>query len=196
MSEREHLPGEDPDRDTDQDPEPGFVMASGAVVYAVMGGLSMLWLWLRDRMDALPERAVGTHGALAASGVGLAVGLVGAAALAWAMRRFASIREVVSMANRLFAKAGEGAGIAFVLIAAVSEELFFRLAVQDAFGLYGSVAGYVLLNTSVAGLRWLPVTVVHATALGLIVDQGFGLLGSTTAHAVLNYLSLRRFTES
>jgi hypothetical protein len=42
------------------------------------------------------------------------------------------------------------------------------------------------------GLRWLPMAVLHATALGLLVWLGFGLLASTTANAVMNYLCLRR----
>ncbi|MEZ6036926.1 MAG: hypothetical protein R3F29_05565 [Planctomycetota bacterium] len=194
MSPHEPVPGEDPERD-DDDPGPGFVLAAGVVVYALMGAFALFWLWTRDRLWALPEQAVGRHGPFAASGVGLAVGLISAALLAWAMRRFVSVRELMSMAHKLFAKAGEATGLAFVLVAAVSEELFFRLAVQDALGLTGSVAGYVLLNSSVAGLRWLPITVLHALALGLIVDQGFGLLGSTTAHAVMNYLSLKRIQD-
>lgn len=194
MSEHQPVPGEDPDRDGD-DPAPGFVLAAGVVIYAVMGSMALFWLWLRDRLEVLPEQAVGRHGPFAASAVGLAVGLVSAALLAWAMRRFVGVRALMAMAHKLFTGSGEGIGLAFILVAAISEELFFRLAVQDALGLVGSVAGYVLLNSSVAGLRWLPITVLHALLLGLIVETGFGLLGSTTAHAVMNYLSLKRIQD-
>jgi len=144
----------------------------------------------------LPEQAVGEYGPLASSGVGLGVGLIGAWILNQAIKRFASLKDVASAAHRLFARASDGVAIAFVLISATAEELFFRLAVQDLFGLFGAVAVYVLLNSSVGGLRWLAFTFVHALVLGLIVHLGFGLLGSTTAHAVLNYLSLRRIQDS
>jgi hypothetical protein len=79
-----------------------------------------------------------------------------------------------------------------LLIGAIAEELFFRLAVQDAFGLAGSVAIATAVNSCVGGWRWMPLALVHALALGAIVHFGLGLLGSTTANAVSNYLNLRR----
>lgn len=176
--------------------DPGLVLATGTVVYGAMGAAALLWLWARDRSDALYDQAIGEYGPLASSGVGLGVGLIGAWILSQAIKRFESLKSVASAAHRLFARASDGVAISFVLISAVAEELFFRLAVQDLFGLFGSVAVYVLLNSSVGGLRWLVFTFVHATVLGLIVHLGFGLLGSATAHAVINYLSLRRIQDS
>lgn len=174
------------------EPEPALVFASGVVLYGAMGAAALVWLWWRDRLDALQEQAIGRHGPLAASGVGLAAGVAAAAATAWATPRVAGLREVMATAQRLFAKTGEGVGIAFVLIAALAEELFFRLAVQDAFGLFGSVAAYTLLHSTVGGMRWIYLPLLHALLLGGIVQAGFGLLGSTTAHAILNHLSLLR----
>ena len=173
-----------------------MVLATGTVVYGAMGLAALLWLWSRDRSEMLVTQAIGDYGPFASSGVGLAVGLLGAWILNLVLNRFKSLKEVTSAAHRLFARAGDGVAIAFVLISAVAEELFFRLAVQDLFGLVGSVAVYVLLNSSVGGLRWLAFTFVHALVLGLIVHLGFGLLGSATAHAILNYLSLRKIQES
>lgn len=190
-------PGQpNPDSEQDPEPEPGLVLATGTIVYGAMGAAALLWLWARDRSDALHEQAVGEYGPLASSGVGLGVGLIGAWILNLAIKRFESLKDVASAAHRLFARASDGVAIAFVLISATAEELFFRLAVQDLFGLFGAVAVYVLLNSSVGGLRWLAFTFAHALVLGLIVHLGFGLLGSTTAHAVLNYLSLRRIQDS
>lgn len=185
-----------PEEDEGPDPEPGMVLATGTVIYGAMGGAALLWLWSRDRWDALAEQAVGEHGPLAASGVGLAIGLVGAWLLNLAFDRLTSLKDIASAGQRLFARTGDGVAIAFVLISAVAEELFFRLAVQDVFGLVGSVAVYVLLNSTVGGMRWLLFTLVHALVLGSIVHFGFGLLGSATAHAILNYLSLRRIQDS
>ena len=185
-----------PDGNAPDDPDPGMVLAAGVVIYGAMGTAALVWLWLRDRLGELPARAVGEHGPWAASGVGLVVGIAGAWILSLIMRRVDGLQEVASAAQRLFASTGERIGIGFVLISAVAEELFFRLAVQDALGLLGSVAIYVLLNSSVGGLRWMTFTIFHALVLGLIVQLGFGLLGSTTAHAILNYLSLRRIQDS
>tara|TARA_R110002094_G_scaffold75337_7_gene82717 strand:- start:2787 stop:3368 length:582 start_codon:yes stop_codon:yes gene_type:complete len=187
---------QDPEEEQGPEPEPGLVLATGTIVYGAMGTAALLWLWARDRSDALAEQAIGDYGPLASSGVGLGVGLIGAWLMSQAIKRFASLKDVASAAHRLFARASDGVAIAFVLISAIAEELFFRLAVQDLFGLFGAVAVYVLVNSSVGGLRWLAFTFAHAMVLGLIVHFGFGLLGSTTAHAVLNYLSLRRIQDS
>jgi len=183
-------------REPEEEPEPGMVLAAGVVIYGAMGGAALLWLWFRDRLDALGELSIGEHGVLAGSALGLVVGVVGAFVVDRISRRFQSFEELTSTAQRLFARSGEGVGIAFALISAVAEELFFRLAVQDVFGLVGSVAVYVLLNSSVGGLRWIAFTAAHALVLGLIVQSGFGLLGSTTAHAILNHLCLRRIQDS
>jgi membrane protease YdiL (CAAX protease family) len=187
---------EPPPNDNDTDPEPGMVLATGTIIYGAMGGAALLWLWSRDRWDALVVQSIGQHGPFVSSAVGLIVGLCGAWFFGIALKRFTSLQDVATAAHRLFARAGDGVAIAFVLISAVAEELFFRLAVQDVFGVVGSVAVYVLLNSSVGGLRWIAFTFVHALVLGLIVHFGFGLLGSATAHAILNYLSLRRIQDS
>ncbi len=177
-------------------PAPGAVLAFAVLVYGAMAGAALLWLDLSGSPGALVDRAVGARGPVAASALGLGVGLLGA----WAVGRLAASKEgfqaVRAAVQRLFVRATDGVIVAFALISAVGEELFFRLAVQEVFGLFGSVAAYVVLNSSVGGLRWRIFTFAHALALGLIVHAGFGLLGSTTAHAVLNYLSLRRLQDS
>jgi membrane protease YdiL (CAAX protease family) len=99
---------------------------------------------------------------------------------------------VENVMREVFRRVRDTEALLFLVLSAIAEEVFFRLAVQDALGLAGSVAVYVLLNSSVGGVGVIPYTFVHALGLGLLVQQGFGLLGSTTAHAIMNYLSLRR----
>ena len=43
-----------------------------------------------------------------------------------------------------------------------------------------------------AGRRWLPFAAVHATVLGGLMALGFGLLATTVANAVMNYLMIHR----
>ncbi len=181
-----------PDDQPATPPESRFLLAAGTILYGVMMLVALLWLWLRDRMEALPPAAVGTHGPWLASAIGLGVGWLGACALAIVNPRVARMRELEAVAKRSFQASGEMAAILFVTVGAIAEELFFRLAAQDAFGVTGSVAVAVLVNSYLAGWRWIPVSLLHALALSLIVQQGFGLLGSTTASAVMNYLNLRR----
>jgi hypothetical protein len=183
---------------TDRDPDPGdiqqprVVLGAGALLYTVMTAVALLWLWLRDRIEILPGQAIGRHGPWLAAGLGLGVGWCGAMAFAMLARRVQKFRAYAALTRRVFTGVGEISSIAFVLLGAVAEELLFRLAVQDAFGLRGSVAVYVLLHMGIGGLWVIPVSLLHGLTLGLLVHEGFGLLSSTTANAIMNYLSLRR----
>lgn len=181
---REHEPGEAP--------EPRFLLVAGTGVHLLMTAVALAWLAWRDRLGAVPEFAIGAHGLWWSAGIGLAVGWLGARLFAVVNPRLPRMREFEAAARRSFARASDTAALAFVLIGAVGEELFFRLAVQDALGLSGSVAIAVGLNSTLGGITWLPFALLHALVLGLMVQQGFGLLGSTTASAIMNYLNLRR----
>lgn len=178
--------------DSGEQPEGPSILVAGMVVYVAMVALALFWLWLRDRAQALPEYAIGTQGPVWGSGLGLVVGLLAAQLFAYVNPRIPRMRALEATARRSFAHSGDAAAFAFVLLASVSEELFFRLAVQDALGLVGSVAVASGLNSCLAGWRWLPFAILHALVLALLVQQGFGLLGSTTASAIMNYLNLRR----
>jgi len=176
----------------DDAPEPGFVLGAGSLVYVLLAAAAMAWLWWRQRLDVLPARAIGEHGPWLSSAVGLGTGIAVAGVFGFTSRRTSRGREYDAVIGRTFARTGDIAAALFVLTGAVAEELFFRLAVQDALGLAGSVAIATAVNSCVGGWRWLPLAAVHALALGSIVHFGFGLLGSTTANAVSNYLNLRR----
>lgn len=173
-------------------PGPGVVVTASVAVFAGMFGVAMWWLSARDRGAALAEAAVGEHGPVAASALGLGLGV----GMAWlgsaASRRWQGVREIEQQAHAPLAGVGDKALVTLVLTGAVAEETFFRLAVQDQFGLFGSVAASVLLNSWLGNVRLTPFVLLHAVTLGLVVQSGFGLLGSTTAHAIMNYLTLRR----
>jgi hypothetical protein len=172
--------------------QPRVVLGAGALLYTAMTALALGWLWVRDRIEILPAQAVGRHGPWLAAGLGLLIGWCGAMAFAVLARRVQRFRAYAASTRRVFTAVSEISSIAFLLLGAVAEELLFRLAVQDAIGLFGSVAVYVLLHMGIGGPWVLPVSLLHGLALGLLVHQGFGLLSSTTANAIMNYLSLRR----
>ncbi|HZN41395.1 MAG TPA: hypothetical protein VFD82_21485 [Planctomycetota bacterium] len=181
-----------PDLDPGDVQQPRVVLGAGAFLYMLMTALALGWLWLRDRIEVLPAQAIGQHGPWLAAGLGLAIGWCGAMVFAVLARRVQKFRAYAALTRRVFNDVGEVAAIAFVLLGAVAEELLFRLAVQDAIGVFGSVAVYVLLHMGIGGAWVIPVSLLHGLALGLLVHQGFGLLSSTTANAIMNYLSLRR----
>jgi len=171
--------------------EPRQVVAAVGCFYAMMLAAAVAWLWSRDRLVVLQTEAVGRHGVLLASAAGLLTGLCGTG-IFLAVRRAGWARNVEVQVRSMFAPIGASSTFAVVLVGAVAEEVFFRLAVQDAFGLLGAVALCAFVSTCTVGLAWLPFLVLHATALGLLMHHGFGLLGTTTANAIVNHLCLRR----
>lgn len=173
-------------------PAPGATLGFAGCLYVLMMAGALLWLGMRDRLAALPAAALGEHGLWPAAGTGLGAGLLGAAALASAARRSAALRRCEQRIAAVLGAMGEGSVLVLSLWSAVAEELFFRLAVQDALGLPAAVALYTLMNTGPGFWAWAPVAVLGALLFGGLVASGLGLLSATAAHAVINYLSLRR----
>lgn len=172
--------------------EPRQVLGSGFVVYGVMMAGALLWLAVRDRDDAFAELAIGARGPWLGAAAGLGTGIALAFGLRWLRRVSPELRRLDAMVARAFTGVGEGTALLFVTSGALAEEMLFRLAVQDAFGLPGSVALHVLLYSSAGGWRWLLFLLPQALALGLLVQTGFGLLASTSANAIMNHLNLKR----
>lgn len=174
------------------DRNPAVVLTAAFAVYSLVAAAALLWLSARDRLDVLPKLALGERGLLFAAGSGLAVGLAAAAALAWAARRFSSVRRCEDEAASAIGGLPDGAMVAFALLAAVAEELLFRVAVQDALGVIAAVACYGAVNTGPRRWVWLPIALVLAAAFSALLALGCGLLSAAIAHALVNYLSLRR----
>lgn len=178
--------------DPESDPDPRIVSIVGGCLYLVLLIAGLGWLWARDRLGLLSDRAIGDFGAPAAVGVGLGIGLLGALVFVLVVHRTKAGAELTEQARRMFVPMGDAALALLVWLGAVAEEIFFRLAVQDQFGLPGSVAAYGVLSMCGLGVRWLPFALLHALVLGGLVQLGFGLLASAAANAVMNYLALRR----
>ncbi|MCR9244510.1 MAG: hypothetical protein NXI31_05720 [bacterium] len=173
-------------------PDPRLVTAAGGCLYFLLLLAGLVWLWWRDRLELLPELAIGERGLAAALVGGVVVALLGLAIFSILLRRLQVAGELAAQARRMFLPMGDLSVVLLVLIGAVAEEVFFRLAVQDQFGLAGSVAAYGVMSMCGLGVRWLPFALLHALALGGLVASGFGLLASAAANAVTNYLCLRR----
>ena len=183
-----------PDDKEPYDPQLSILVGGGLYTLLIVGGV--VWLWSRDRLELLRTQSLGTHGLPAAVGVGLGTGILGAVLVALLAKRLPVLGRLEGKVRGMFAPMGDVALLTLVLVGAIAEEVFFRLAVQDAFGLAGSVAAYVLVNSTTAGWAWIPITALHATVFGLLMQFGFGLLGTTLANAVLNYLCLRRILST
>jgi membrane protease YdiL (CAAX protease family) len=173
-------------------PPAGAVLSFAGCLYFAMIGAGALWLWQRERLAALPQAALGEHGLWVAAASGLSAGLLGSAVLALASRANAGVRACEQRIGAVLGTLRDAGLIALSMLSAVAEEFFFRLAVQDALGLPIAVALYVVLNTGPGFWSWAPVALGFGLLFGAMVDSGLGLLAATVAHAVVNYLSLRR----
>jgi membrane protease YdiL (CAAX protease family) len=173
-------------------PEATGAAAAALLLYTLVIAGALLWLWWRDDLGALPELALGRFGVLGGAGIGLLAGMLGAACLALASRWLAAVRRIEGRIGELVGPIGESALLTLALVSAVAEELLFRVAGQRAFGFSGSVALYVLGNTGPGFWAWAPVALVFGLMFATMIETGCGLLAVTTAHALLNYFSLRR----
>ena len=172
-------------------PAPGVALGIVGCLYLMMLVGAVAWLWLSDRLPALSESALGRYGIWPAAAVGLGGGLLGTALLGVA-GRLNSVRRCGERVVSLLGPLGESQILALSLLSAVAEEMFFRLAVQEAFGMPVAVALYVLLNTGPGFWAWSWIALAAAILFSGLVQLGFGLLAATAAHAIINYLSLRR----
>lgn len=167
-------------------------LAFAGCLYLAMLLVALLWLWQRDRLAALPHSALGEHGLWAAAGSGLLAGLLGAATLAGIARRSGAVRGCEQRIAAVLGHLDDRVVLLLSVWSALAEEFFFRLAVQDALGWPTAVALYVVLNTGPGFWSWAPVALGYGLLFGSLVHHGLGLLSAAAAHAVVNYLSLRR----
>ena len=190
-------PERTPDPDGTDGPEggerlgPASPMAGGCMLMLLLPG-ALFWLWTRDRMDLLGTEAVGRHGPWVSAGVGLVIGLALCGALVVFARYLPSYQRLEQRLARILGPVDDNRILVLALTTALGEELFFRLAAQDAFGLWGAVALYALVNTGPGLWAWTLVSALFGLLFGVMMDQGFGLLSVTAAHAIVTYLTLRR----
>jgi len=82
---------------------------------------------------------------------------------------------------------------ALALLPAVAEEFFFRLAAQDAIGVVPSAVLFAAMHFGPQGTRlWTVLALLLGLGFGFMVAAGWGLLSVTVAHALVNYISLKR----
>lgn len=177
-----------------EQPEQAPSLAWAAVVlYALLLLAGYGWLWLRDRTGQVTATAVGEHGLLWSMGLGVAVGLALSGVFAAAIRHTRAFARLERRLAALVGPLSDSETTVLALFSALGEEFFFRLAMQDALGLYWSAAIFGLLHLGPRG-TWLWPVLAGALGLGFgwMVQAGCGLLSVTVAHALVNYISLRR----
>jgi membrane protease YdiL (CAAX protease family) len=177
-----------------EEPVPKNALALAAsVLYGVFVCVAVLWFWLRERQSRLPELAVGddaTVSLLTGAVVGLAVG----AALTAASRYLKSYATLEGRLQEFLGDLNETEIIAISLTSAIGEEMLFRGALQDHLAEYWYVSALIfgLLHTGPGLWLWTLVATILGLLFSVMVHLGFGLLSVTVAHALINFISLRR----
>ena len=135
---------------SDEPDSPGPVggrLVSGAIVfYGLMSIAAVAWLRSRDREPWIAQIALGEHGIFAAAAAGLGAGVLLALAMQLVAGRSAKFRECEAKIAGAIGPIGEARLILLTLAASVGEEMFFRVAVQDAVGLPLAVVIYTVLK--------------------------------------------------
>lgn len=188
------MTGPAPERPQPSPLEPRLLLPVGGLFYLVLGLLGWLWLWVRDRGHLFASQALGDRGLWPALGIGAALGLSLAALAAAASRRLSWYGQLERKMSAMIGPLEDRALVWLALVSGLAEEIFFRLAAQDALGMLWAAALFAALNTG-PGLFWTWTLVAFGLGLtfGAIVEAGCGLLSVSVAHAVMNYLTLRRW---
>ena len=175
------------------DEVPRHTLALAAtVVYGIFVFVAVLWLWLREREQLLPELALGDCSALVSLGIGTGAGL-GLSGVIFLLVRYQ--KAFRSLEDRLRESVGpltESEIVAIAMASAIGEEMLFRGALQDQVGPYFSALVFGVLHTGPGLLLWGLVAATLGLVFGLMVEAGCGLLSVTVAHALINFISLRR----
>ena len=170
---------------------PKFGMAA-VMFYALLTGAGLVWLSLRDRLEALPPLAIGEHGPAVSLISGAAVGWLLGIAVALSVRYLPPFRELDARLRGMMGSPTEPQMLAIAISSGVGEEVFFRCALQDYVGVWFAALIFAGLHTGPGLLLWGAYALVVGLAFGWMVEAGLGLLSVSVAHALVNYISLRR----
>ncbi|MCB9627243.1 MAG: CPBP family intramembrane metalloprotease [Sandaracinaceae bacterium] len=175
-------------------------MGAAVVVYSLLAAVALAWTLLRRQSPlSLSADAAWLSGALplptrvAVSAVlGLALGLVAVRGTKELVRR---TRWAERLHIELRARVGPltGARIAFfALMSGVSEELFFRGALQPLVGIWltSLVFGAVHIGPTRAFVPWTLWAAVMGLLFGTVYQATGSLAGPVLAHVLINYENL------
>lgn len=167
------------------------------VFYLLLAVAAVVWLGLRA--GAIPlSLFVRWPSALVDVGLGLTVGLALVAAWAVARRFFPAARRLEGELRELLGEVDTGEILALALLSGLAEELFFRGAVQSAFGWVVATVLFTLLHTGPgASFRlWTLFAGVAGLAFAGLVVWRQSLLAAIVAHVVVNAVNLHHLVNS
>ena len=162
------------------------------VFYLLLAVAAVVWLGAREGTIPL-SLFVRWPGAVIDLGLGLAAGLALVGLWSLARSAFESARQLEEELRRLLGAVEPAEVVALALLSGFAEELFFRGAVQSAFGWLVATVLFTVLHTG-SGRAFRLWTLFAAIAglifAGLVVWRQ-SLLSAMVAHMVVNAVNLR-----
>jgi membrane protease YdiL (CAAX protease family) len=177
-------------------PPPGHLFRLAAIFYLVLAIAGALWIGLRVGVIpwryfvALPEAWLDVL--LGGAAAGLLLGVWGLG-----LRLLPHARELEELLGRLLGGLTRGEALALALLSGFAEELFFRGAVQSAFGWLVATVLFALLHGGPGrSFRLWTVFAALAGALfgGLVAWRG-NLCAAIVAHILVNAVNLLRIAQ-
>ena len=162
------------------------------ITYTALAAIGSTWLWWRGRLLDDAGWWFGDAGPLRSTLEGLLIGL--------SITAVFRLIEPLPVFSRLQAALAELLGpmtrwqcLHLAVMSGLAEELSFRFALQDVVGVWIAVTIFAALHIGPGVLLlWMPVAFAVGLLFAVLVERRHGLPAVAVAHAVTNYLSLRR----
>ncbi len=126
--------------------------------------------------------------------LGAAVGLAAVVISDLLTRRYAPLRTLAWELHRLLGPVDRPSAFLLAAFSSIGEELFFRAAMQPAFGYIPTslIFGLVHIGPNRRFRAWTLSAVLMGFAFGGIVVLTGNLLGAILAHFLINFINLQR----
>jgi membrane protease YdiL (CAAX protease family) len=177
-------------------PKPGRLYRYAWGLYMALALAGSLWIGLRQGIIPL-SLFVNPESWWVDLGLGLAAGALLLAAWWGAEKVFPLARELGEKLAAILGPVSTMDAVALALLSGFAEELFFRGAVQTAWGWLAATVLFALLHSGPGpAFRFWTLFALAAGALlgGLMVWRG-NLLGPIVGHVLVNAVNLRRLAS-
>lgn len=186
----------DPMEETHSGLKPGQLYKLAWGFYLLLGVAAVVWLGAREGTIALSLFVdPGTVHVDLGVGVAVGLGLVGLWELA--RRTLDSARQLEDELRKYLGGVETGEAIALALLSGFAEEIFFRGAVQAAFGWIAATALFTLLHVGPGrSFRlWTAFAAIAGLSFAGLVVWRQTLLAAIVAHVVVNAINLHRLVK-